>query len=343
MPRGPRLDAPGALHHVIARGIERRDIFRDDCDRQCCIDRLARVITLGGAALYAWCLMPNHIHALIRSGPTPLSLLMRRWIGPYASYFNRRHDRIGHLFQNRFKSILVDETAYFLQLVRYIHLNPVRAGLCRQLADLDAYPWSGHATLLGLRQMAAQDVAFVLRQFGARTGEARRTYREFLETSLVGLGSADGYSTAGLRPTTRGWARLAALRRGREAWSVDEHVLGDEAFSDSVIGQPSTEAMPPSAEPRLLLAVTCGAVGAHLGISPLRIGSRSTCDRVLSARALVCHVAVCRYGLSLRGVARHLGISKQSVTRAVARADSVIAATSHWDELVRQIDAAVAS
>ena len=151
MPRGPRLDAPNVLHHVIVRGIERRRIFRGDGDRQRCLDRLGTVITTSGARLYAWCLMPNHVHALIRTGTLPLGRLMQRWVGSDASAFNRRYARAGHLFQNRFKSIVVDEEQYLLELVRYIHLNPVRARLPVSMEELDSYPWTGHAVLLGRR------------------------------------------------------------------------------------------------------------------------------------------------------------------------------------------------
>src|SRR5215470_3255126 len=126
MPRGPRLDFPGALHHVMARGIERCDIFRTDDDRAGFVRRLGAVIRKTDARLFAWSLMPNHIHLLVRTSDVRLSAVMRGLLGAYATTFNRRHHRCGHLFQNRFKSILVEEEPYLLELVRYIHLNPVR-------------------------------------------------------------------------------------------------------------------------------------------------------------------------------------------------------------------------
>ena len=101
----------------MVRGTERRRIFRSDRDRSRCLERLGAAIAAGGAALYAWCLMPNHVHALIRSGATPLGRLAQRWAGAYACDFNRRHRRAGHLFQNRFKSILVEEERYLLELL----------------------------------------------------------------------------------------------------------------------------------------------------------------------------------------------------------------------------------
>jgi putative transposase len=129
MPRKSRIDAPGALHHVIARGIARREIFLADADRDDFLKRLADILMESKTACYAWVLIPNHLHLLLRTGTTPLSSVMKRVLTGYAVGFNRRHNRQGHLFQNRYKSILCQEEPYLLELVRYIHLNPLRAGL----------------------------------------------------------------------------------------------------------------------------------------------------------------------------------------------------------------------
>ncbi len=133
MPRKSRIDAPGALHHVIARGIERRAIFRDDRDRDMFLERLGKNLVESRTPCYAWALLRNHFHLLLRTGATPISTVLRRVLTGYAFDFNRRHRRQGHLFQNRFKSILCQEDPYLLELVRYIHLNPLRAGIVKQL------------------------------------------------------------------------------------------------------------------------------------------------------------------------------------------------------------------
>ncbi len=127
MPRKARIDAPGALHHIIVRGIERRNIFLDDVDRENFLARLGAVIEDTQTACFAWALIPNHVHLLLRTGDGPISRVMQRLLTGYAVSFNRRHRRHGHLFQNRYKSILCQEDAYLLELVRYIHLNPLRA------------------------------------------------------------------------------------------------------------------------------------------------------------------------------------------------------------------------
>ena len=152
MPRLARLDAPGLLQHVMARGIERRELFRDKKDRKSFLDRLAIILEETKTQCYAWALIPNHFHLLLRTGPAPLSKVMRRLMTGYAVTFNKRHKRSGHLFQNRYKSIVCEEDAYLLELIRYIHLNPLRAGLVRDLKELDKYPWTGHSAMLGRRK-----------------------------------------------------------------------------------------------------------------------------------------------------------------------------------------------
>ena len=121
MPRLARLDAPGVMHHIMIKGIERRNIFKDNKDRENLLARLSKLLPETETACYAWALMPNHTHFLFRSGKAPLATLMRRLLTGYVVSFNRRHKRHGHLFQNRYKSIVCEEDAYFKELVRYIH------------------------------------------------------------------------------------------------------------------------------------------------------------------------------------------------------------------------------
>ncbi len=134
MPRGARLDAPGTLHHVMVRGIEGNSIVADDEDRGFFVSRMGKVASETGTSIFAWALMTNHAHILMKSGAAGLSTFMHKLLTGYASGYNRRHQRHGHLFQNRYKSIVCEEDAYFLRLVSYIHLNPLRAGLVGSLA-----------------------------------------------------------------------------------------------------------------------------------------------------------------------------------------------------------------
>ena len=176
MPRLARLDAPGVIHHLSIRGIERRNIFRDDQDRENFLQRMKGLVPETATACYAWALLSNHAHFLFRTGKVPLSSLMRRLLTGYVVSFNRRYKRNGHLLQNRYKSIVCQEDNYLRELVRYIHLNPLRAGIVRNLEDLNCYPYCGHSALMGRNECSWQDVAYVLQFFGETVGSARSAY-----------------------------------------------------------------------------------------------------------------------------------------------------------------------
>ena len=177
MPRKARIDAPGALHHIICRGIERRVIFRNDLDRHDFVRRLGMILSETQTPCYAWALLPNHFHLLLRTGNVPISSIMRRLLTGYAGSFNRRYRRHGHLFQNRYKSILCQEDAYFLELVRYIHLNPLRAQVVESMKGLDDFEFCGHKALVGMITHEWQDTETVLSLFGRRVMEARKRYQ----------------------------------------------------------------------------------------------------------------------------------------------------------------------
>jgi putative transposase len=315
MARGPRLDAPGALHHVMARGIERRLIFCDDGDRADFLERLAALLRCCDARLFAWALIPNHFHLLVRTGTAPLSSLLRRLLTGYAVSFNRRHRRPGHLFQNRFKSVLVEEETYLLALVRYIHLNPLRAHLVDSVDALARYPWCGHAVLLGNRLFAEQDAASVLAHFGSRPSTSRPVYCRFV-AEAVGVSHPTDLSGGGLRRSL-GWREVAGLERGRERWAFDERVLGSGAFVERVVAQ-LRRPEPPllHRDARSVVTALCTHYAAERGVAVAEICSRSLRRAAVRARAAVCRAAVTQHGLCATTVARLLGISVQSVLRA---------------------------
>ncbi|RPI07637.1 MAG: transposase, partial [Zetaproteobacteria bacterium] len=242
MPRAARLDAPGALHHVMVRGIERSRLFRDDRDRADFIARVAQVVERTGLTVLAWALLPNHLHLLVRTPAAQrgrpyrpvLPTAMRQLLTGYVGDFNRRHKRVGHLVQNRYRSTLVDEASYLLELVRYIHLNPLRAGVVRDLAALARYPWSGHSAILGRVGRSWQATADVLGCFGAVRRTAGRQYRAFVAAG-VAQGRRPEFQGGGLRRSAGGWEEVAALQRGREGWAADERILGSGAFVERVL------------------------------------------------------------------------------------------------------------
>ena len=180
MPRTARIDIPNLLQHVIVRGIERRDIFLNDDDRRLFLERLSKLLIETGTECLAWALMSNHFHLLLCPRVTKLSVFMRRLLTGYAIVFNLQHKRSGHLFQNRYRSIACEEDAYLLELLRYIHLNPLRVGLAKTIDELDSYPWCGHAVLMGKQELPGQNLADVLLLFDQRKKTARQKYREFV-------------------------------------------------------------------------------------------------------------------------------------------------------------------
>ena len=259
--------------------------------------------------VYAWALMPNHVHLLIRTGVEPLSGVMRRILTGYAVSFNRRHKRTGHLFQNRFKSILVEEEPYFLQLIRYIHLNPLRSSLVATLDELDTYPWSGHAVLLGRRECAWQECSYVLRHFGITAKAARSAYRAFV---------ADA-TTEGRRPDLVGGGLLRStggVRRGREAWASDERILGSSDFVESVKAQVDTVQ---PAKVKKNIDDLLRDVSKETGLSIPELVSGSKQREVVLARGHISFVAMKKEGLKLADVARALNVSKQSILRGIAK------------------------
>jgi len=184
MPRLPRLDIPDLIHHVIVRGITRDKIFSDDADRRNFTRRLHALLRETDTICYAWALIPNHVHILLRPRRVPLSSFMRRLLTGYAVTHNKRHNRSGHLFQNRYKSIICKEDIYLLELIRYIHLNPLRAHFVPDMKSLDQYPWSGHAEIMVQQPGCGLDVEGVLSLFGQKASAARQEYRKFVADGM---------------------------------------------------------------------------------------------------------------------------------------------------------------
>lgn len=184
MARPLRLEHAGALWHVTSRGNERKSIFRDDDDRGVFLRVLAGAIRLYGWRLHAYVLMGNHYHLLVETPEPNLSVGMHRLNAVYSQRFNRRHDRVGHLLQGRFKGILVEKERHLLELVRYVVLNPVRAGLVRTAAE---WRWSNFRATAGLAPRPAWlETDWTISQFGIGAG-ARQAYLEFVGAGVAGL------------------------------------------------------------------------------------------------------------------------------------------------------------
>ncbi|MGD2000332.1 MAG: transposase [Desulfobacterales bacterium] len=320
MPRQSRIDAPGALQHIIVRGIERRKIFRDDHDRYDFIDRLGGILEETATACYAWALIPNHFHLLLRTGNASIATVMRRLLTGHATCFNRRHRRHGHLFQNRYKSILCQEGAYLLELVRYIHLNPLRAKLVDDMDALGRFPFSGHGVIMGKHTQPWQDIDKVLSYFGKRIGPARRSYRAFV-TKGIPEGKRADLVGGGLIRSAGGWKALKALKRAKVHLKSDERILGDGDFVAQVLSQ-SQEA--------LAQRYTLRAQGVDLddvanyaarlaGMESEEIWQPGRYRQLVIARSLLCYWAVHELGEQMTVLAGRLGISSAAVSKAVRR------------------------
>ena len=237
MPRLARLDAPGVLHHIIIRGVERRKIFLDNADRDDILDRISNILPEANMACYAWALMSNHAHFLFRTRDVGLSTVMRRLLTGYAVSFNRRHKRHGQLFQNRYKSIICQEDVYLKEVVRYIHLNPLRAKLVADMGQLNKYEYCGHSVLMGNTEQEWQDTRYVLSYFSKQIAAARRRYLSYVEAD-IDQGRRPELVGGGLIRSLGGWVEAGKSRqRGQDRIKGDQRILGESDFVLEVLSQ----------------------------------------------------------------------------------------------------------
>jgi len=320
MPRGARLDAPGTLHHVIVRGIEGRNIVDDETDREDFVSRQGKLSEETGTAIYAWALMTNHAHLLLRSGPAGLPNFMRRLLTGYAASYNRSHKRYGHLFQNRYKSIICEEDPYFKELVRYIHLNPLRAGLVDTVGRLSRYKWCGHSALLGKRRNNWQDQDYVLKWFGSTEERARKAYLQFVEQG-VKQGRRPELVGGGLIRSMGGWSVVKSLRKSGLFEKGDERILGSGGFVEGIIMQADEKikhqlsAKDLDKEATAIISRECKKQNVNMKV--LRSGSRI--KEVSKLRTTLALRLVNDLGLSLAESARKLGVSTSAISQILRR------------------------
>ena len=324
MPRKARIDAPGALQHIIVRGIEDKAIFRDHRDRNNFLDRLGEILSETSTPCFAWALMANHVHLLLKTGLTPIATLMRRLLTGYAQQFNRRHKRHGHLFQNRYKSFLCEEDAYLLELVRYIHLNPLRAGVVNDIKQLKDYPYCGHCVIMGKVDHEWQDVEYVLGMFGKTVRVARRTYAAFVAKG-VSLGRRPELVGGGLIRSIGGWSALQIYRESGIRIKGDERILGSSDFVESVLQQANEKLAQQTwlqaTGPDLHELIIKVADYYEIDIEDLKTASKvRTIGR---ARFLICYLAVRKLMIRCADVARALNISPSTVSKAVSKGKMV--------------------
>jgi putative transposase len=324
MPRKSRIDAPGALHHIIARGIAKNRIFIDDRDRKNFLSRLGSILTETNTPCYAWALMPNHFHLLLRTGSISISTVMRRLLTGYAIFHNRRHTRHGHLFQNRYKSILCQENIYLLELVRYIHLNPLRVNIVKGISHLDKYPYAGHSTILGNTHNSWQEIEKVLRLFHEKSYLALRHYRNFIQKGIA-QGKRSDLIGGGLVRSVGGWSALKSLRQAKIYQKGDERILGDGEFVEKTL-KAANEAMKKKyvlqAQGVDLNKITT-RVANLLDMDVEEVWAAGRYSRIVKARSLLCYWAVRELGISMALLSKKLNISIPAVSKSVVRGEKI--------------------
>ncbi len=320
MPRKARLDAPGTLHHVMIRGLEGRDIFRNDGDRENFLARLGQLVKKTGDRILAWSLMDNHVHLLLFSGPSGLSTLMRRLLTGYAGWFNRKHGRIGHLFQNRYKSIVCEEETYLLELVRYIHLNPCRASTVKSLEELDSYRWSGHGVLIGKNRNDWQERDYVLGQFAKGRSKAIRAYRQFMEEGQD-AGRRPELVGGGLIRSLGGWSKVLSLRARGEQEEYDARILGGGDFVHAILKEADERLMRQMKSRREKVSIDdvikkmCKE--AKVREEELRGGGQR--KKVSALRGRIAYLLCREMGISMAEVARKLGVGTPAIAMALRK------------------------
>lgn len=320
MPRQGRIHVEAGIYHVIQRGLERRAIFTDDAERQEFIDRLAEGLKYTGHKCYGWVLMPNHFHLLIRTSTRPLSDLMRKLMTGYALYFNKKHRRSGYLYQGRYKSILCQEETYLLELIRYIHLNPLRAKILSDIRALQHYQWSGHAVLLGKRKATWQATGEILERFGKSKAEAIRHYEDFVAEG-EDMGRREDLSGGGLVRSAGGWRGIQELKASKERWQADERILGDGDFVSQTLKEAAAEM---NRQEKLKaegwdINKVVEKVCDLLEVDVKDIKSLSKQSKIAQAKSLIIYFSY--KDLKVTGVelSNYFGITRSSISSAVRR------------------------
>lgn len=326
MPRQARIDGMGALHHIICRGIERKKIFSDDLDRDDFVSRLENVLVQTSTRCYAWALIPNHFHLLLQTGSVPIATVMRKLLTGYATKFNRRHGRHGHLFQNRYKSVLCQEEPYLLELVRYIHLNPLRAGVVSSLEELRRYRYCGHSRILARNSDPWIAAEKVFERFGKNMKTSRIAYEAFVADGVT-QGKRNDLIGGGLYRSAGGWSAVKSARSSGVFLKSDERILGDSDFVERVL-ESADEQMERRIRYRkqgVNLDTLAEIVAEVLGVPPQEVKAPGRKHCRVHARSLYCYWAARELGATATSLARRFNLSQPAISLAVTRGERLVA------------------
>jgi putative transposase len=326
MARPLRIEFPGAFYHVTARGNERKPIYRTGDDRRCFLAVLAEVVEQFHLLVHAYVLMDNHYHLLAETLEANLRRAMRELNGTYAQAFNRGHHRVGHLFQGRYKALLVEQDAYLVELSRYIHLNPVRA---RLVVHAEQYQWSSARAYVGTCAVPRfLTIAEVLGYFGRTPRHAQRRYREFL---------LDPVPTPDVSPLDK---VVGQTLLGADDWVNEMRTRIDAGLPAGRIDVQGNGEIPALRQLRRRpsLDQVISAVSAATGVEPETI--RRPAGRS-AARAIAIYLAYKTCGLSEKDIGAAFGVGRFAVSKAVGRVRQDLGGDRVRAPLVKRLHAAL--
>ena len=307
MARRPRIHFPGALYHAITRGNRRQGIFLDEKDMRKFLGFLAEYKGRHPFRLYAYALMKNHLHLLVEVEETPLSRIMQSLLFRYTRYFNGRYGEVGHLFQGRYKAIVCDKDAYLLELVRYIHLNPVRVKIVKRPEE---YLWTGHLSYLGRGGDDLIDKAFVLDQFSENRSLARRRYRRFV------------------------WEGIASGHQEKYYEVKDQRYLGEESFINQIEAERGKDE---SWVYEVPLKAISQEVSRVTGITGERLYSATRDREGARGRGLVAYLAKRVSDYMVKEIASHFKRSSVTIGEAILKVEDLLRKDKRFEKVLRRV------
>ncbi|MDG5814803.1 transposase [Chitinispirillales bacterium ANBcel5] len=314
MPIKARISLLGEIHHVMSRGIDGIELFRDNHDKERFLSKVGDVLTESGCQCFGYVLMDNHYQMILRPLNAPLSTIMRRINGSHARYYNIRHSRHGYLFQDRYQSTLVQHHWYIRDLIRHVHLDPLSSRLHKDLKDLSQYHWSGHSCIIGTDNRDWFSLSDTLQCFGKTTIDARKEYIEWLENGINKPGKE--WQLIGSSCEIDGISKERVLRDNRIIGSPD--FVNKTTMKFQKIRCIKTQLIQNRPSLSTIFHNVCNKNKAP----PARVVSRGYNCINSKTKAIFCKVSQDGYGYTINMIAQFLDINASSVYRLIKKGTS---------------------